>query len=342
MAKGKAKTTINENGERIDLKTGQAYVPTPRNRMAVDSLANPATPAKLPPPPVPIATATLDGSLEAMGDAYTRSLEEKRKQTETQKNTSFDDLVGALRDFRGKSELTDTEYKDTGVDSAQTELDDINNQILTERRALKTTQDRLNKNTEGLETGAVQGELRRAERESLSKQADLSVIQMARQGKFDSAKEIADRAVAAKFERQTQEISILQTIYDEYKGLFTTDEQREFEEKQNTRRTNLDTEREKEMIRYKAMIDAQYDTSGGGGSGPDIFGDEDVRQLSQAGLQNADVRTRSIFVNTPTKFREEFIRNGYGNGEVTPEQLLNSLEEWEAIQNEEDVSTPVF
>lgn len=79
------------------------------------------------------------------------------------------------------------------------------------------------------------------------------------------------------------------------------------------------------------LISELKDTGGGEGA----FSTAQKNQLSQAGLANSDVRTREIYVNTPDKFRMEFARNGFGNDQVTPEQLLNSLEEWEAEQNED-------
>jgi len=80
----------------------------------------------------------------------------------------------------------------------------------------------------GLEAGAI-AEKGNLERESLAKQADLSIIQMAVQGRYDSAKEIADRAVAAQFEQQTQATEIAKFDYTENKDLFTKAEQREYD-----------------------------------------------------------------------------------------------------------------
>ncbi|MFA5937542.1 MAG: hypothetical protein WC822_06730, partial [Candidatus Paceibacterota bacterium] len=68
------------------------------------------------------------------------------------------------------------------------------------------------------------------------------------------------------------------------------------------------------------------------GSGSTTFSDEDKRQLSQAGLQNAEERVRSIFVNTPTGFRQKFTQEGKGTGKTTPEEVLTALEVWEAEQ----------
>lgn len=259
---GKAKTRL-EGGQKIDIKTGLPYVSS-RNLMTMEGLSNPKNPVKIPTLPMATETAALGGSLDAMGDAYTRALEARTKERESGAATSFQDLIGALKESEGKGGLELEAYEKAGVNERESELDAVNSDLLTEQQKLKMTQDRLRKNAEGLESSGLEGELERVERESLSKQADLAVKQMAAQGRFDSAKEIADRAVNAQFERQTQRNELLKLIYEENKDLFTTAEAREFEEKQSARERDLDTAKEKEMYRYKAMIDQEYDTEGTG------------------------------------------------------------------------------
>jgi len=85
----------------------------------------------------------------------------------------------------------------------------------------------------------------------------------------------------------------------------------------------------KESLRVESL--PGYKAPAASGSGV-TFSDEDKRQLSQAGLANADERTRSIYVNSPSAFREAFARNGSGSSSATPENLLKSLEDWEATQ----------
>lgn len=72
-------------------------------------------------------------------------------------------------------------------------------------------------------------------------------------------------------------------------------------------------------------------TTGKGTSGA-IFSPEDKRVISQAGLANADERTRAIFVNTPTAFRQSFIQSGKASDKMTPNELLDALTKWEQEQ----------
>lgn len=91
--------------------------------------------------------------------------------------------------------------------------------------------------------------------------------------------------------------------------------------------------------------DGTYKVLGGGigGGGTDdssSFSNDDKQALSRAGLQNADQRTRSIYTDSPAGFKQEFSRNGFGNGSVTPDQILHSLSEWEAAQKKNEVQNP--
>ena len=64
----------------------------------------------------------------------------------------------------------------------------------------------------------------------------------------------------------------------------------------------------------------------------DIFSAEDERQLNQSGLKESDTRVQSIFVNTPSSFRQFFTQQGKGKSTTTATELLNDLENWELQQ----------
>lgn len=87
-----------------------------------------------------------------------------------------------------------------------------------------------------------------------------------------------------------------------------------------------------ESVRIDTPAGFKKDTGSGGGS----YSPEDQRQISQAGIQNADSRTRDIFVNTPAGFRQYYVQQGKGTGSTTPNELLNDLQAWEDAQNAAD------
>lgn len=182
---------------------------------------------------------------QANQDQYTQDLANKSKTAETQKSTSLEDLVSGLTNQKGETQLQDETYKNT-VDPLETELKDINQQIFSEQQGVRRKLEELDKNPQGLFGGALADEKNRIQNDSLKKQADLSVIQMGIQGRYDSAKAIADRAIQVQLEKQKNAVEALRLNYEDKKDLFTKAEQREFETKQSARERELDKQ-EKEM-----------------------------------------------------------------------------------------------
>lgn len=210
---------------------------------------------KLPPTPAPVAAAGLDGALETQSDQFTTELAEKVKAREAARTNSFESLIGALEGSEGKERLTADFYSEPGgVDESEAELKDINDQIRRERVARQRAVERI-QTAPGTATAEERDrETREVERVSLRKEADLSIIQLARQGRYDSAKAIADRAVSMQLEEQKQEIEILEKVYNEHKDLFTTAEQRLFETQQADRNRKLELEDFRLRTQYDQTI----------------------------------------------------------------------------------------
>jgi len=174
-------------------------------------------------------------------DAFVKDLQTKTQTAEEQKNSSLKERITGMLGLKGETALQDQAYSKT-VDPVEAELKDINQQLLTEKESTRRRVEELQKNPQGLFGGALNDEVNRLNRESLSKQADLSVIQLGIQGRYDSAKAIADRAVQMKIEQQKIENDALKLAYDENKEAFTTAEKRLFETQQNDRERALDQE----------------------------------------------------------------------------------------------------
>lgn len=202
--------------------------------MPLSTLTSQEKPAKVVIPPPATGAEGLAGSIESMQDSFLTDLTEKRKSAEKSNDQAYDLLFKNLLSGKGEAQLTDEAYK-KDVDPLEGELKKINNDILAEQVGLRRRIEKLDKNAEGLFGGALEGEKERVTRESLAKQADMSVIQMGIQGRFDSAKAIADRAIAVRLEKDKMRNEILKFNYEENKDLFTKAEQREFETKQGDR-----------------------------------------------------------------------------------------------------------
>lgn len=194
-----------------------------------ETLSSQPTPTLTPP-----ATATQAPALQAdlavqAEDAFTKQQEQKAEMASTAKTSALDDYLKAIRETQGETGLTSQLYGQAGgVDDITLELNDINDQIRKEQRALELAKRSITEKGGGLASGAA-AEIGNLERVSLQKQADLSIIQMGIQGRYDSAKTIADRAVAAQLEKQKILNEALRVNYEDKKAEWTTAEQREFE-----------------------------------------------------------------------------------------------------------------
>jgi hypothetical protein len=189
--------------------------------------------------------------METQTDEFTKALEAQRTATEATKTNALDEYLKSLTTQKGMQTLTAEAYAAPGgVDAITPELNAINDQIRREQLSLRRATERIQGMGGGLEAGAA-AEIQNLERESLAKQADLSVIQMATQGRYDSAKAIADRAVSAKLEQQTNYTAALKVAYEDAKDAFTTAEQREF--------STLLADRERKIADEKALLTSIQD-----------------------------------------------------------------------------------
>jgi len=188
------------------------------------------TPAAILTPPKPATEAIgLSAAIQSQTDNFVKNLERQAKQAEQATSGSMTKYLEGLASQQGLASLTSEAYDGAGVNARESELQDINNQIIAEQVSLQRRLEALDKNPTGMLRGALEDEKARITTESVRKQADLSVIQMARQGRFDSAKAIADRAIAAQLEVQQNKLEALRITYERNQHIFDKREQRAFE-----------------------------------------------------------------------------------------------------------------
>jgi len=194
------------------------------------SSLEPATAPVVSPTPLPTEQTKLQADLTAQTeDVLAQKVAQEKMTAEAGKTTALQSYLDQLKTNKGLTQLTSEAYaQEGGVNDITPELNAINDQIRREQRSLDLAKRNITERGGGLEMGAS-AEIGNLERVSLQKQADLSIIQMAVQGRYDSAKEIADRAVSAQFEAQTIANDIAKFDYEENRDLFTTAEQREYD-----------------------------------------------------------------------------------------------------------------
>lgn len=230
---------INSTGNNITPPTSS----TPINSKNITP-TNPIIPSTV---PTPTQTPGLLGTIESQAQQYADSLVSNKavEDARSAKESTLKVLTDRLTNYKGQSTLTDTAYSDT-VDPVKKELNAINDQIRTEQLSLRRKLEAIDKNPRGATAEGLAQEQRAVQKESLAVQADLAVIQQAKQDNYYGAKEIADRKVTAQLEQQRQDLDILQFTYNENKDLFNKQEQRQFEAQQSER-TRLLNKQETEL-----------------------------------------------------------------------------------------------
>lgn len=178
------------------------------------------------------------------------SLDAQVQQYKTNYDQVTADLTNAYNNFQGQTALQDQAYSGT-VDPAKQELNDINQRLNEETLAGRRRVEAV-LTIPGITKAQAQDKINEISRVNTSTQADLAIIQMAKQGQYDSAKEIADRKVSALIEEQKIKIDTLKFVFDNNKELFTKAEQRQFEVAQADRERKLNQE-EKRLQEVNAV-----------------------------------------------------------------------------------------
>ena len=209
--------------------------------ISATSLSQSQTPINVPAATTPTGAASFQGMLET-----------NYKSSKGQQDTAGKDYADALFGAKGETALNDELYSQKdGVDDREQELNDINQEMLQEQEGLRREIETIQDNAEGLTRSGVAGKIDEIRRKSLRTQADLSVIQLAKQGRFDSAKKIADRAVSVMMEKQRQTLDGLKFIYEESKSQFEKADQRLFD--------TMFKERERVLQNEEYRMRAEFD-----------------------------------------------------------------------------------
>lgn len=248
------------------------------------------------------STGSASGELarfQSQTDQFTQNLTEQREQREQGFESSFEQYINSQLSTPTETELEASAYskgrinpltgKRESVDTIQYELDAINQEMLAEQQALLNTITDLEKNPQGLSGGALEDAIDDARVKSLRNQANLTIKQLGIQGRYDSAKSIADRAVDIQFEKKEQKNKVAETIYNLNKELFTLSEQREFESKQADRTRAIEDEKEETKSIYDTAI-----TAGQNGGSPEL-----VQKILASSNRNEALALATNYLTNP-------------------------------------------
>lgn len=219
------------------------------------------------PIPAPITTNTAQTNLGTRATTFTEGIagnqqmeqEDAQAQSIVTPKGSREGILGRISELLGVQSGQGAEsasiFEEEGVQSKKDLLRKIENEALAKDRAYQKQAEKIRQNSEGKLESGVNIELNDLDRQRNSELADLAIQQQVAQGNYQSAYEIADAKVKAKFEPIENQIKSLQNLYQLYGDDMTESEKMLAEEKMREKREELDFERQKELIDYRSKIE---------------------------------------------------------------------------------------
>jgi hypothetical protein len=95
-------------------------------------------------------------------------------------------MVSNIINSPGFGEIQQEQYKKAGVDEKQLRVDELSTKLLAEQDSLRKAKEDIMTKGGGLKMGA-QAEMANLERDSLRRQSDLAILQLAAQDQLDYA-----------------------------------------------------------------------------------------------------------------------------------------------------------
>jgi len=227
------------------------------NTITSESLA-PQAEVQVTNPQTGTAMAGLGGALEAQTDSFAQGLADTTNQREAEKNQSRTDYSSLVANRTGLEGFSLQADQDAGVFEADSALQDINNELRTEQLARRRSNELIT-STGGQSKGQAQSQINNVNRDSYSKQADMAIVQLAAQGRFNSASALADRKANAMFEQEQNQIDAAKITYEDNKDLYNKAEQREFETALTDRTNRVQAEKEQMQAVQNLALQAQLD-----------------------------------------------------------------------------------
>ena len=183
-------------------------------------------------PTSPTSTVGQGGALGgAIASAETSLAQQGQEQFVSGNRSEMDmtkDLMAQL--FMEGQTFDPSQVKaDVGYYTAKEEVDAINNRIIAQQKANRDEINRLRENPEGKLVGALQAEIQNKIYEQDNNLADLAIQQMAAQGKYENAYEIASDRIKAEEQRYDRQMNFYRDWYTMLQDDMTESEQMMFQ-----------------------------------------------------------------------------------------------------------------
>ena len=226
----------------------------------------PRTRVTLPTQNQPVPASGLQPAINSSIQSAKTQSEQDRADREASLTTQKSGLDKSIQDIMGLNEEignVENTVDRTAQDTAQKDADKYTSEIEAEQLAVRRKVENLQRNNpQGMLTGAVNDEINRFERESLSKQADLAILQNSALRNYSTAKEIADREVQNKLEPLKIKLENYKFFYQENKEIFNKQEERLYSEKIKEQERAL----QKQETLEKSIADIKIEAAKSGNS----------------------------------------------------------------------------
>lgn len=232
MRDGATIENVNPDMAKFDANTGASL--SSAAKAITSSALTPIKPVVLP-DAVPQTQATgLEATIESQNKTQKtesdRLRAERQASLDAQKgdlNATMQEILGTNSDIASAGSTIDR----TKEDKARIEADRLTSEIEAEQLSNRRRIEALQKNNpQGLAAGGLEQEINRINRDSVSKQADLAILQNSALRNYDTAKAIADRQLELKLEPLKANLENLKFFYTENKADFNRADDRLYAE----------------------------------------------------------------------------------------------------------------
>jgi len=232
LAPGQAQSKFNtQTGQEIGIPSSMN---TPSTVITPSSVSSTVKPFVVPQPPIASAGNSLSGVIDSSLTNFKTQQEadlQARKDAQTSEKTTLDqtlqEILGTNTDIANVANTVDR----TEQDAARKLVDSYTSQIEAEQLATRRLVENIQKNNpQGMFNAGAEQEINRLNRDSLSKQADLAILQNSANRNYETASAIADRQVQMKLEPLKAKLENLKFFYETNKADFTKEDDRLYNE----------------------------------------------------------------------------------------------------------------
>lgn len=195
----------------------------------------------------------IGGQAKTVQQQFQQELADKAVTAKKAITEDMTGIQGIYQKLFGQPDRQEQIYKDAGVDTALNSVNNYTSQIEQEQLSNRRRNEVLDNNKTGLFGGGLEQEKARINKESLSKQADLAVLQGAAARNYEAVSAAADRKVKAETDSLENELKAREFFYSAHKDEYDKADQQEYEQKNEQIKTEIENKKTGQEYIVKAV-----------------------------------------------------------------------------------------